>query len=134
LKFAHKAVKHGKRASDIKIRKQTAKHYIWGEACNGWHLVERDDLSVIHERMPPSTAEVRHYHNKSRQFFLVLSGTATLEVGGEYHILEPLEGLEVPPSAPHQMMNLSNDDIEFLVISHPNSHDDRVSVDSLNGS
>jgi mannose-6-phosphate isomerase-like protein (cupin superfamily) len=113
----------------LKIRKETAEHYTWGDKCDGWHLVKRDDLSVIHERMPPGTAEVRHYHNQARQFFFVLSGPATLEVGGERYTLEAFDGVEVSPGTPHQMLNESNQVIEFLVISSPKSHGDRILVD-----
>lgn len=56
----------------MKISKQEAAHYIWGAKCDGWHLVQGETLSVIHERMPAGTTETRHVHSKSRQFFLSL--------------------------------------------------------------
>jgi len=37
---------------------------------DGWHLVRNSELSVIHERVPPHTAEVNHYHDHAQQFFL----------------------------------------------------------------
>jgi mannose-6-phosphate isomerase-like protein (cupin superfamily) len=78
--------------------------------------------------MPPNTSEVRHYHTKSRQFFFVLSGTATLEINGVSEHITPLEGVEVPPHVAHQMMNRSDEDVEFLVISQPTSKEDRVKI------
>lgn len=27
-----------------KVDRQSAKHYFWQEICDGWHLMERDDL------------------------------------------------------------------------------------------
>lgn len=93
-------------------------------------MVKQNNLSVIHERMPSGTSEVRHFHNKSRQFFFVLSGTATLEVSGEWHNIEALQGIEVPPGVPHQMINQSRHDIEFIVASQPISHGDRITVKS----
>jgi len=110
------------------ISKDTAEHYTWGAGCDGWHLVKQPELSVIHERMPPGSSEVRHYHERARQLFFVLSGTATLEVGGVREQLGPQQGREVPPGAPHQMFNLSDGDIEFLVISQPPTRGDRVAV------
>ncbi|MDF2791714.1 MAG: hypothetical protein K0S80_4816, partial [Neobacillus sp.] len=97
----------------MKISKQNAEHYIWGDNCDGWYLVKNKDLSIIHERMPVNTSEVRHYHNQARQFFFVLSGTATLEINGERITLNPEEGVEIPPITPHQMRNESNQDVEF---------------------
>lgn len=110
----------------MKISKHNAEHYIWGNSCDGWHLLKSNELSVIHERMPVNTSEVRHFHNQACQFFFVLSGTATLEVNGERIILNPQEGVEVPPLTPHQMINESNKEVEFLVISQPTSKEDRV--------
>ncbi|WP_088042362.1 cupin domain-containing protein [Bacillus sp. EAC] len=110
----------------MKVSKQNAEHYIWGEMCDGWHLVKNNELSVIHEQMPPNTAEVRHYHCKAQQFFFVLKGNATIVVNGEIVELIENEGIEIPANTPHQMYNKSSGNIEFLVISQPNSKGDRV--------
>ncbi len=111
------------------ISKETAEHYVWGQTCDGWHLVKTAELSIIHERMPSGASEIRHYHAKSRQFFFVLQGTATLEIAGEREILRRHEGAEVPPGVPHQMFNESEREVEFLVISQPASHGDRFSAE-----
>ena len=111
------------------ISKENALHYTWGGNCDGWHLVKEQNLSVIQEKMPPHTSEVRHFHRESRQFFFVLSGTATLEVDGQRHQINALEGVEVAPGIAHQMMNDSQDDVEFIVVSQPMSHGDRVLVE-----
>ncbi|SFB13474.1 MULTISPECIES: cupin domain-containing protein [unclassified Bacillus (in: firmicutes)] len=110
----------------MKVTKETAEHYKWGKDCDGWHLVKNDNLSIIYEEMPPHTAEVRHYHEKAQQFFYILKGTATLEMNGTKVILHEKEGMEVPPLVPHQMFNESDERIEFLVTSQPNSRGDRV--------
>jgi mannose-6-phosphate isomerase-like protein (cupin superfamily) len=108
--------------------KQNAEHYIWGQQCDGWRLVDRDDLSVIHERMPANTSEVRHYHNHARQYFFVLSGEATMELDGQTYTIGAQQGIEVAPHQPHQMRNDSASDLEFLVISSPTTRGDRVAV------
>ncbi|HEY6985901.1 MAG TPA: cupin domain-containing protein, partial [Rhodanobacteraceae bacterium] len=59
-----------------------AEHYRWGSACDGWHLLNLDGFSVIRERAPPGSAEVRHRHARARQFFYVLDGTAVIEIDG----------------------------------------------------
>lgn len=76
--------------------------------------------------MPAHTSEVKHYHEQARQFFFVLSGTATMDLDGQVIVIYPQEGIEVPPRIPHQMFNRSKEDIEFLVISQPTSRGDRV--------
>jgi mannose-6-phosphate isomerase-like protein (cupin superfamily) len=60
----------------------------------------------------------------------VLSGTATLEIAGVRQVLRVPEGLEVPPEVPHQMSIESDEAIEFLVVSQPTGHGDRVLSDS----
>jgi mannose-6-phosphate isomerase-like protein (cupin superfamily) len=108
------------------VSTDSAEHYTWGERCDGWHLLQRDDLSVIQERAPPGSAEVRHRHARSRQFFFVLEGEATLEVDGVARAIRAGEGIEVPPGTAHQFRNESARDVVFLVISAPKSHGDRI--------
>ena len=106
-----------------------APHYTWGQQCDGWHLLQGFDLSVIEERMPPGTAEVRHRHVRARQFFYVLEGEAVLELEGVQHRLGTREGLHVPPGAAHQMRNDTDAELRFIVVSSPKSHGDRETVD-----
>jgi len=110
------------------ISKDNAEHYNWGDNCDGWYLVKRQDMSIIHERMPSGTQEKRHYHHQSRQFFFVLAGTLTMELNGEIHTLTAQTGLEIPPGEPHQASNRSASDVEFMVISHPTTRGDRIDL------
>ncbi len=107
------------------ISKDNAEHYLWGEGCDGWHLVRSSDLSVIEERMPPGTAEQRHYHEKAQQLFYVLSGELTLEIDGDFAVLHRGESFHIRPGTPHQALNRSTIDACFLVVSQPPSHGDR---------
>lgn len=76
--------------------------------------------------MPSGSAEVKHYHQKARQFFFVLSGEATIEIAGKRQVLHQHEGVEILPDVPHQIFNESQQNLEFLVISQPPSHGDRI--------
>jgi mannose-6-phosphate isomerase-like protein (cupin superfamily) len=116
------------------INRQTAEHFTWREVCDGWYLVNQPDrLTVLQEYMPPGISEVRHLHCQAYQFFFILAGTATLEINGQYMYLHPFEGAAIPPSVAHQMRNVSDAPLEILVISRPNSRDDRVLLDALEG-
>jgi len=108
---------------------KNAEHYTWGEVCDGWHLLNSDALSVIQERVPSGAAEIRHYHERSQQFFFVLAGEATLEIGGETVRLAPQQGVSVPAGVPHRLSNESGEELSFIVVSAPRSHGDRVVVD-----
>lgn len=103
-----------------------AEHYTWGQGCDGWHLLAGADLSVIEERMPAGTAEVRHRHQRARQFFYVLEGGLTIELEGVTHRLRAGEGLHVPPGLAHQVRNDGIEDARMLVVSSPRSHGDRI--------
>lgn len=104
---------------------KTGRHYRWGAASDGWHLLEGEDLSVIQERVPPGDRERRHRHARARQFFYILAGEATLEIDGREVVVAAGQGIEVPPGTLHQFFNRSSADVEMLVISSPRSHGDR---------
>ena len=106
--------------------KNNSEHYNWGESCEGWHLLKSEGFSIIEELVPPGSKEQRHYHNSAQQFFYVLSGEANLEVSGVKHLLRTGQGFHVSPKEPHQLSNTSSEALEFLVISQPMSHGDRV--------
>jgi mannose-6-phosphate isomerase-like protein (cupin superfamily) len=105
-----------------------AEHYTWGGNCDGWHLLKSAGLSVIQERVPPGGAETAHYHRHAYQFFYVLAGTATLEIGDRRVTLQAGQGIPVPPNQPHRLVNEADADLSFLVVSAPMAHGDRVPV------
>jgi mannose-6-phosphate isomerase-like protein (cupin superfamily) len=106
----------------------TAEHYVWGDGCDGWHLLKHADLSVIHERVPPGKGEVKHFHSKARQFFYVLKGKATLEFDDSSVTFGAGESVHVMPGVRHRFANAGSDAVEFLVISTPTTQGDRTNV------
>ena len=107
---------------------ENAEHYVWGEINDGWHLLKRDDMSVIQERVPPGCAEVMHYHKMARQFFYILEGEGTMVFEDREVVLKKGQGLEIPLQVKHQFKNQSNTDVHFLVISVPTTRGDRVNM------
>ncbi|MDQ0631788.1 mannose-6-phosphate isomerase-like protein (cupin superfamily) [Pantoea agglomerans] len=112
------------------ISKENAEHYFWGDNCDGWYLVNRQDMLVIHEKMPAGTSEKRHFHSVSRQFFFVLDGVLSMELKGKMHNIKALQGLEIPPGSKHQARNDTEFPVEFIVISHPTTRGDRSDLPS----
>ncbi len=110
----------------LKTSSGNAPRYDWGEGCEGWRLADQPGLSVIEERMPPGASEVRHHHEKARQYCRIREGEAVLELAGERHLLRKDEGLEIPPGVSHRIVNESAADVRFLVISAPTTRGDRV--------
>ena len=114
--------------STYPVSPDTSEHYVWGNVCDGWRLLDQADLSVIQERVPPGAGEVRHVHTRARQFFYVLSGTATLEFGDEAVTFGAGQGMHVPPGVAHRFANASSLEVVFLVVSSPSTAGDRTHV------
>lgn len=108
------------------IDRDSAEHYVWGQGCDGWHLAARSGLSVVEERMPAGTSEIRHHHEFARQFFYVLHGVVSFEVDGVVRELAPRQGIEIAPGVPHRVFNAASQAAEFLVISSPSTRGDRI--------
>lgn len=106
----------------------TVEHYTWGEVCDGWRLLDRPDLSVIQERIPPGAGEVTHVHDRARQVFFVLAGQLRIDIADEAFILGPGDSLEVPPGAIHCVRNTARQDATFLVVSSPTTRGDRTNL------
>lgn len=111
------------------VDRTTAEYYAWGAGCDGWRHLSGQDLSVIQERMPPGSAEVRHFHQRARQVFFVLSGELEVELDGTHFRLATGQSLEIPPGSAHHTWNPGRMDVWFLVISSPNARDDRIEVE-----
>jgi mannose-6-phosphate isomerase-like protein (cupin superfamily) len=105
-----------------------SEHYLWGNNCDGWHLLKTENLSVIKETMPKGTEEKLHYHQKSQQFFYILSGEASFVIDGITFTVRQNQGISVSPHEIHKISNKTEEDLEFLVISSPVSHGDRVDI------
>ena len=111
------------------VSRSSARHYTWANVCDGWRLIDTPGLSVVEERVPPGSEEVRHYHNEARQFFYVLSGSAVLEMEGQEHGVPAGSGIEVAPGVQHKFLNRSEQDVVFLVISAPSTKKDRIDAE-----
>lgn len=102
-----------------------SEHYVWAEVCDGWRILDGQDLSVIEERMPPGTSEVRHVHGRANQLFYVLQGALTIEVDGDCVQLTAGDACNVQPGQKHEARNVSSEPVWFLVISVPTTRGDR---------
>ena len=121
-----------KEKPEAPVSTQNAEHYFWGNSAaspsEGWHLLKKDDLSVIEEQVPAGSGEVRHFHSQSRQFFYVLEGEATMEFEDSSITFNTGQGLHVPPGVEHRFCNNSGSPVRFLVISSPGTKGDRTEI------
>ena len=110
------------------IDTSNSEQYSWGDNCIGWHFIKSDNLSIIRESMPPMTMEKLHYHEKAQQFFYILSGLATFEINGSIYYVKDNKGILIQPGARHRILNNADTPLEFLVVSEPKSHGDRIEI------
>jgi len=103
-----------------------AKEYEWGTDCMCWTLLEDSAFTVMQEKMSPNTADELHYHQVATQFIYVLSGVLQVELNGKMFILKPQQGLKISKLLPHRVINNSDDETNFLLISSPGQVEDRV--------
>lgn len=101
------------------VSPQTVRSAVWDEDCTAHYLLDRPDLSVVQMLLGPGSAMRTHAHDRSRQFFDVLRGEATMIVGPRTHTVPAGSGIEVPPRVRHQLRNNGQEDLEVLVISSP---------------
>lgn len=109
------------------IDKKNSEHYKWGNNCDGWKYLDKDNISIIREKMPPNTSEITHYHKTATQFFYILQGIATLEIEDETFTIKENEGIEIAPLKKHKISNQTKTNMEFILISQPTTKNgDRI--------
>jgi len=111
-----------------KITLEKADQYKWGEVGMGWLLKTSPELTIAQRVLSPGVKEKKHYHNHAWQFFYILEGEGTIFVDNELIQIKADESIEVSPLSVHQMINSGDSLIRYLVISKPNSFEDRVDV------
>jgi mannose-6-phosphate isomerase-like protein (cupin superfamily) len=75
--------------------------------------------SVAHITLPPGKSAHRHYHPSMEESYILLAGTAQVEVGEETHTARVGEIIAIPPHLSHTIINRGADDVVFLAICSP---------------
>lgn len=104
-------------------------HYKWGNDCDGWNFTNGEDISFKQEKMPAQTAEQLHYHQIAKQHFYILKGTATFLVEDKRFEVKPFETIQINPGEKHQILNQTNQDLEFILFSIPSTQNDRINCE-----
>ncbi|MDN3237916.1 cupin domain-containing protein [Pseudomonas sp. WAC2] len=77
-------------------------------------------LSFSLDIVPPGKRSCPyHFHHAQEEAFLILEGTGTLRVAGEYVPIQAGDVLFIPagPDYPHQIINTSHAELKYLSIS-----------------
>lgn len=91
----------------------------WAPGCFSWHFVEHNDVSIKMEEICPGGSSDAHFHSRSLQFFFILEGEATIDLGKALFELKKHEGIEVPLTQKHRIINSGEENLVFLLLSSP---------------
>jgi mannose-6-phosphate isomerase-like protein (cupin superfamily) len=81
--------------------------------------------SLAEAWLEPGQATERHYHARSEELYVLLEGTAEMEVDGDRREVGTGDAILIPPGAWHQIRAGDDDPVRFLCCcAPPYSHDD----------
>ncbi len=69
--------------------------------------------------IPAGKASEAHFHKKSEESYLILSGSATMVINGEKFYLKAGEAVLIEPEEVHQIANSGDDNLVFLAVCVP---------------
>lgn len=79
--------------------------------------------SLAEARVPAGGATERHYHKLSEEFYFILEGDGTMEIGGETRAVRVGDAVIIPPGAWHQIT--AGSELVFLCCcAPPYAHED----------
>lgn len=91
-----------------------------------WTLIETKHGNLKYEEIPINGKSDIHFHQNSIQFFFITQGRAKFILDKEKHILNETDGIEVPPRKLHQVINIGNNKLLFLLASFPSVKDSDI--------
>ena len=81
--------------------------------------------SLAEARLPPGRATIPHHHAVTEEIYYILSGTASMTLGGETRPVGPGDAIAIPPGVRHTIANTGGDELVFLCTCAPGyEHDD----------
>ncbi|MBW2646376.1 MAG: cupin domain-containing protein [Deltaproteobacteria bacterium] len=85
-------------------------------------LLQRDDLidgkiRMINWALLPAGKSFRaHYHEDMEEVFIILNGMAMIRIDKEETVLEKKDVVVVPIGKVHEMKNIGEEDVEYIVV------------------
>ncbi len=75
--------------------------------------------SLAEAALDPGQATERHYHPRTEEIYVVLAGSAEMEVDGECREVGPGDAVLIPPGARHRIRNRGEGELRFLCCCAP---------------
>ena len=87
--------------------------------------------SLAEAELGPGQATERHYHAETEEFYVLLEGSAEMEVDGERRAVGPGDAVLIPPGAWHQITASGDGGVRFLcACAPPYRHEDTFFVET----
>ncbi len=67
-------------------------------------------------KLPANKSFNLHYHQDMQEVFIILNGKVEIEINKEKEELSKGDAVLIPIKAKHKMTNLTNKDVEYIVI------------------
>ena len=81
--------------------------------------------SLAEAWLEPGQATQRHYHARSEELYVLLDGSAEMEVDGDRRAVGPGDAILIPPGAWHQIRAGDGEPVRFLCCcAPPYAHED----------
>ena len=81
--------------------------------------------SLAEATLEPGQATERHYHARSEELYVLLDGSAEMEVDGDRREVGPGDAILIPPGAWHQIHAGADGPVRFLCCcAPPYAHED----------
>ncbi len=80
---------------------------------------EARNLLVTWSTVAPRGQLRGHTHAGSEHVYIIVAGTARMQVGDERQVLSPATLVYVPPGTPHSIANAGSDDLVFISVASP---------------
>jgi mannose-6-phosphate isomerase-like protein (cupin superfamily) len=109
--------------------KTNAEAYTWGETCRSYIIIDKPELSVKQEFMPPGTKERLHVHENATQVFHITEGAAVFYIADKRVVVSRDQSIVIEPGQKHLIANESSGTLTFVITSQPSTKQDRVDLE-----
>jgi mannose-6-phosphate isomerase-like protein (cupin superfamily) len=83
--------------------------------------------SLAEATVPVGGSTTEHYHPKSEEIYYIIKGSGKIKIGTDIRPVSPLDGIAIPPGAPHKLWNTGTEELVLLCMCAPAyEHEDTV--------
>ena len=89
-------------------------------------IIKRQSLAEA--RVAPGQTTEEHYHIQTEEIYYILQGNGRMVIDGEERDVKALDGIVIPLSARHKIINTGDGDLVFLCCCTPAYENDDTMI------